>query len=99
MAPPDQPRSSQNTVSLSYELDLWGRLGANYDVAAGKPWPPRRTGQHRTEPDRHHRQPLLDRGLPEPAHPHRLESIAYAQKTLELVRTQYRAGAVSRWKC
>ncbi|MFX5634150.1 TolC family protein, partial [Acinetobacter baumannii] len=26
-------RSSQNSLSLSYEVDLWGRLGANYDVA------------------------------------------------------------------
>lgn len=89
-------RSSQNTVTLSYEVDLWGRLGANYDVNR---WEALATAQDRdstalsligTTANLYWTGAYLNQRIRTS-----LESIAYAQKTLELVRTQYQAGAVS----
>ncbi len=89
-------RSSQNTVTLSYEVDLWGRLGANYDVSR---WEALATAQDRdstalsligTTANLYWTGAYLNQRIRTS-----LQSIDYAQKTLELVRTQYQAGAVS----
>ncbi len=89
-------RASQNSVSLSYEVDLWGRLGANYDVAR---WEALATEQDRaatalslvgTTANLYWTAAYLNQRLRSAE-----QSIAYAQKTLDLVQTQYRAGAVS----
>lgn len=89
-------RASQNSVSLSYEVDLWGRLGANYDVAR---WEALATAQDRaatalslvgTTANLYWTGAYLNQRLRSAE-----QSIAYAQKTLDLVQTQYRAGAVS----
>ena len=89
-------RSSNGSVALAYEADLWGRLGANYDV---KRWEALATEQDRqsaaltligTTANLYWQGAYLN-GLIARAN----ESIAYAQKTLDLVRTQYNAGAVS----
>jgi NodT family efflux transporter outer membrane factor (OMF) lipoprotein len=89
-------RSSSGNVTLSYEADLWGRLGANYDV---KRWEALATEQDRestvlsligTTANLYWQGAYLN-GRVALAN----ESIAYAQKTLDLVRTQYGAGAVS----
>lgn len=89
-------RASQNSVSLSYEVDLWGRLGANYDVAR---WEALATVQDRaatalslvgTTANLYWTGAYLNQRLRSAE-----QSIAYAQKTLDLVQTQYRAGAVS----
>ncbi|WP_051001766.1 efflux transporter outer membrane subunit [Herbaspirillum sp. YR522] len=89
-------RSSTGNVTLSYEADLWGRLGANYDV---KRWEALATEQDRqsaalslvgTTANLYWQGAYLN-GRIATAN----DSIAYASKTLELVRTQYGAGAVS----
>ncbi|MCA1322603.1 efflux transporter outer membrane subunit [Herbaspirillum sp. alder98] len=89
-------RTSTGNVTLSYEADLWGRLGANYDV---KRWEALATEQDRqstaltlvgTTANLYWTGAYLN-GRIALAN----ESIAYAQKTLELIRTQYRAGSVS----
>ncbi|WP_245200093.1 efflux transporter outer membrane subunit [Herbaspirillum sp. LeCh32-8] len=89
-------RSSSNAVSLSYEADLWGRLGANYDV---KRWEALATEQDRestaltligTTANLYWQGAYLNQRIAVSQ-----ESITYAQKTLDLVRTQYRAGSVS----
>lgn len=89
-------RSSQNSLSLSYEVDLWGRLGANYDVAR---WEVLATEQDRaatalslvgTTANLYWTGAYLNQRLRTAE-----QSIAYAQKTLDLINTQYRAGAVS----
>ncbi len=89
-------RASQNSVSLSYEVDLWGRLGANYDVAR---WEALATEQDRaatalalvgTTANLYWTGAYLNQRIQNAE-----QSIAYAQKTLDLVNTQYRAGAVS----
>lgn len=89
-------RSSSNALTLSYEADLWGRLGASDDVAR---WEALATGQDRdstalsligTTASLYWTGAYLNQRIATS-----LQSIAYAQKTLELVQTQYRAGAVS----
>ncbi|KAF1047578.1 MAG: Toxin and drug export protein A [Herbaspirillum frisingense] len=89
-------RASKNSVALAYEADLWGRLGANYDVAR---WEALATEQDResaaltligTTATLYWTGAYLNQRIANNA-----ESIAYAQKTLDLIRTQYRAGSVS----
>lgn len=89
-------RGSQNSLSLSYEVDLWGRLGANYDVAR---WEALATAQDRaatalslvgTTANLYWTGAYLNQRIQSAE-----QSIAYAKKTLDLIQTQYRAGAVS----
>lgn len=89
-------RASNNSVKLAYEADLWGRLGANYDV---KRWEALATEQDResaalsligTTANLYWQGAYLNQRIAMSE-----ESISYAQKTLDLVRTQYGAGSVS----
>lgn len=89
-------KSSATSVTLSYEADLWGRLAANYDA---KRWEALATEQDRqstalsligTTANLYWNGAYLNQRVAVS-----IESIAYAQKTLDLVRTQYKAGAVS----
>ncbi|MBG7618425.1 efflux transporter outer membrane subunit [Herbaspirillum sp. AP02] len=89
-------RQSQNSITLSYEVDLWGRLGANYDAAR---WEALATEQDRastaltmvgTTANLYWTGAFLNQRIRTAE-----QSIDYARKTLELVNTQYGAGAVS----
>nr|WP_075258110.1 efflux transporter outer membrane subunit [Herbaspirillum camelliae] len=89
-------RASQSSVKLSYEVDLWGRLAATSDLSR---WEALATEQDRqsaaltligTTANLYWTGAYLNQRLATAE-----QSIAYAEKTLELVRTQYQAGAVS----
>ncbi|HZG22906.1 MAG TPA: efflux transporter outer membrane subunit [Herbaspirillum sp.] len=89
-------RQSQNAINLSYEVDLWGRLGANYDAAR---WEALATEQDRaatalslvgTTANLYWTGAFLNQRIRTAE-----QSIDYARKTLELVNTQYRAGGAS----
>src|SRR5690606_17336159 len=91
-------RSSSHSVSagISYEADLWGRLGSQRDAAA---WEAQATAADRdsarlaligTTMNLYWQAAFLNQRLANGE-----QSIAYAQRTLDLVRSQYAAGAVS----
>lgn len=89
-------QSSSATLTLSYEADLWGKLGSQYDA---KKWEALATEQDRastaltligTTANLYWQSAYLHQRIALSE-----ESIAYADKTLALVRTQYQAGAVS----
>lgn len=89
-------KSSSTAVTLSYEADLWGKLGSQYDA---KKWEALATEQDRestaltligTTANLYWQTAYLNQRVALS-----VESIAYAEKTLALVRTQYQAGAVS----
>jgi NodT family efflux transporter outer membrane factor (OMF) lipoprotein len=91
-----ETRSLSTTGAVSYELDLWGRLSRTADAA--------RWEAHATEEDRASTALSLigttastywQLGYLNQRILLSLESIAYAKKTLELVRVQKAAGAAS----
>ncbi len=84
------------SASASWEADLWGRLGSQRDAAA---WEARATEADRqstalalvgTTMTLYWQSAFLNERIAVAQ-----ESIAYAQRTLDLVRGQYGAGAVS----
>lgn len=88
--------SSGASLSASYEVDLWGRLSSARDAAD---WEARATAQDRasaalaltaTTAGLYWQLGYLNERLAAAR-----QSLAYAERTLELVRAQYRAGAVS----
>lgn len=88
--------SSSANITLSYEADLWGRLGSQYDA---KKWEAQATVEDRestaltligTTANLYWQSAYLNQRVALSA-----QSIAYAAKTQELVRVQYQAGAVS----
>ncbi len=89
-------RSNSASVSVSYELDLWGRLGSLRDVAA---WEAQATAEDlasarlaliATTANLYWQIGFLGERIASSQ-----TSIDYAAQTLGLVRAQYRAGAVS----
>lgn len=83
-------------LNASYELDLWGKLARQSDAAH---WEAQATEQDRrsaalslvgTTATLYWQMGYINQRLQSS-----LESIAYAKKTAELVKTQYQAGAVS----
>jgi NodT family efflux transporter outer membrane factor (OMF) lipoprotein len=89
-------RSASASVGVSYELDLWGRLGNQRDAAR---WAAVATEEDRrstaltlvgTTMNLYWQAAFLNQRIA-----HAEESIAHARRTLELIRTQYEAGAVS----
>lgn len=93
---PNAYNTSSANVSLSYEADLWGRLGSQYDA---KKWEAQATIEDRestaltligTTANLYWQSAYLNQRLALSS-----QSIAYAEKTQELVRVQYQAGAVS----
>lgn len=89
-------RSNSVSLGASYELDLWNKLGSQRDVAQ---WEAQATAQDRdstalaltgTTARLYWQLGFLNQRLASSA-----QSIAYAQKTFDLVQAQYRAGAVS----
>ncbi len=91
-----QRESSTATASLSWELDLWGKLAASRDAAE---WEARATEEDRastalslvgTTADLYWRIAYLNQAIATSR-----AGIAYTQKTLELVRVRYLAGAAS----
>ena len=89
-------KNSSTAVTLSYEADLWGKLGSQYDA---KKWEALATEQDRestaltligTTANLYWKTAYLNQRVALS-----LESIAYAEKTLALIRTQYQSGAVS----
>jgi len=89
--------SSGTNTSLSWELDLWGRLAASRDAAE---WEAQATDQDRaatalslvgTTAGLYWQIAYLNQAIATSR-----EGIAYTLKTLELVRVKYQAGAVSR---
>lgn len=89
-------RSSGVSASVSYELDLWGRLGSARDAAD---WDARATAEDRestaqalvgTTAGLYWQLALLNERIASGS-----ESLAYAERTQQLVRAQYDAGAVS----
>jgi len=89
-------KTSSSTVTLSYEADLWGKLGSQYDA---KKWEALASEQDRastalsligTTANLYWQAAYLNQRVALSA-----ESIAYAEKTLALVRVQYQSGAVS----
>lgn len=89
-------RSNSASLSVSYELDLWGRLGSQRDAAA---WEAVATAEDRestrlaligTTAGLYWQIAFLNERLASSQ-----TSIDYARRTLELIRVQYRAGAVS----
>jgi outer membrane protein TolC len=89
-------RSSGISLGASYAVDLWNRLGSQRDVAQ---WEALATVQDReatalslvaTTAQLYWQIGYLNQRLAA-----NLQSIAVAQKTLELVQVQYRTGAVS----
>lgn len=92
----DWARSSGMNLNLSYEVDLWGRLASLKDAAD---WEALATEADReaaalslagTVSDLYWQLAFLNQQIASTQ-----ESIAYAQKTYELVQEQYDAGAVS----
>ncbi|CAM4278978.1 efflux transporter outer membrane subunit [Bordetella muralis] len=89
-------RSNRANLSVSYELDLWDRLQAQRDAAE---WEAAATEQDRasaalslvgTTATLYWQTAFLNQRLASAA-----DSIAYAQRTLELVQSQYDAGGAS----
>jgi len=89
-------RSNSASLSASYEVDLWGRLGSQRDAAA---WEAEATAQDReataialvgTTAGLYWQLAYLSQRLATSE-----MSIAVARQTLDFVRVQYRAGAVS----
>lgn len=89
-------RSHSASVSVSYEVDLWGRLGNQRDAAR---WEAIATEQDRrstalalvgTTMNLYWQAAFLNQRIATAEN-----SIDHARRTLELVRTQYEAGAVS----
>lgn len=89
-------RSNSVSVGVSYEVDLWNRLGASQDVAR---WEALATAQDReataqalvgTTATLYWQLAYYNQRLAAAA-----QSIAYAERTLALVQAQYEAGAVS----
>jgi len=89
-------RSSGASLSASYEIDLWNKLGSQREVAR---WEALATEQDRqstrlalvgTTARLYWQLAFVNQRLAASA-----QSIAYAQTTYQLVHTQYRAGAVS----
>ncbi|MGB3066895.1 MAG: efflux transporter outer membrane subunit [Ottowia sp.] len=89
-------RSSGASLGVSYELDLWNRLGASLDAAR---WEAQATAEDReataqslvgTTATLYWQLGYYSQRLRSAA-----ESIAYAERTLALVQAQYDAGAVS----
>lgn len=91
-------RSSSHSISggISYEADLWGRLSRQRDAAV---WEAEATAADRdsarlaligTTMNLYWQAAFLNQRLASGE-----QSIAYAQRTLDLVRAQYAAGAVS----
>ena len=92
-----ETRSSGVTGTISYEIDLWGKLASARDASR---WEAEATESDRPEyrpgPQRNHSQRLLADRLSERAHRHgQWEVVDYAKKTLELVEAKYAAGAVT----
>ena len=90
-------RSHSASLGVSYELDLWGRLGSQRDAAR---WEARATAEDlasarlvliATTTGLYWQLGYLNERIAASE-----ASIAYAQRTLALVRTQFEAGAVSR---
>lgn len=89
-------RSNQAQLTVSYELDLWGRLSRARDAAQ---WEAEATEQDRqatalsltgTTAQLYWQIGFINQRLATST-----ESIAYAQRTLDLVRAQYAAGGAS----
>jgi NodT family efflux transporter outer membrane factor (OMF) lipoprotein len=89
-------RSSGAALAASYELDLWGKLSAQRDVAE---WEARASAQDRasaalvlvgTTARLYWQIGFVNQRLAVTA-----QSVVYAQTTLDLVLAQHRAGAVS----
>ena len=89
-------RSNSASVAVSYEADLWGKLGSQRDMAI---WEARATEQDRrstalaligTTMDLYWQAAYLNERIDVSE-----QSIAYAEQTLALVRVQQRAGASS----
>jgi NodT family efflux transporter outer membrane factor (OMF) lipoprotein len=89
-------RSSGASLGVSYEVDLWNKLGSERDVAR---WEALATAQDReatalalvgTTATLYWQIGYLNQRIASGQ-----ESIAYAQRTLDLIEAQYRAGAVS----
>lgn len=88
--------TSSASLTLTYEADLWGRLSSAYDA---KQWEALATEEDRRSvaltligntANYYWKGAYLNERLALNA-----DSIAYAQKTLDLVRTQYQAGYVA----
>lgn len=89
-------RSNAATVAVSYEVDLWGKLGSQRDMAV---WEAQATEQDRrstaltligTTMDLYWQAAYLNERIDAGE-----QSISYAEQTLALVRVQRRAGASS----
>jgi outer membrane protein TolC len=89
-------RSNSASLGVSYELDLWNRLGASLDAAR---WEAQATAEDReataqalagTTATLYWQLAYYNQRLAAAT-----ESIGYAERTLALVQTQYDAGAVS----
>lgn len=89
-------RSSSAAVTVSYELDLWGRLSS---LSTAAQWEAQATEQDRqstaqalagTAADLYWQLGYLNEIITTGE-----QSVAYAQRTLQLVQAQYAAGAVS----
>ena len=89
-------RNSSTSIGASYEVDLWNKLGSQRDVAR---WEALATAQDRestaltlvgTTAQLYWQLGYLNQRLASSA-----QSIAYAQKTNDLVQLQYRAGSAS----
>lgn len=92
----DTSRSNSASVSIGYELDLWGRLGSQRDATV---WEAQATVEDLastrlsligTTANLYWQIAYLNQRITAGQ-----TSIEYANRTLELVRSQYRAGAVS----
>lgn len=92
----DTSRSNSASVSIGYELDLWGRLGSQRDAAV---WEAQATAEDLestrlsligTTANLYWQIAYLNQRIAAGQ-----TSIKYANETLELVRVQYRSGAVS----
>lgn len=93
----DRSRSANASVSLSWELDLWGKLASSRDAAQ---WEARATEQDRantalalvgTTADLYWQIAYLNQAMAAGE-----KDIAHARRILDIVRVRYRAGAVSR---
>lgn len=89
-------RSSGASLSASYEVDLWGRVASTRDAAE---WAARATAEDReaaaqalagTSAGLYWQLAYLNQRVASGG-----DSLAYAQRTQELVRSQYDAGSVS----
>jgi len=92
----DTTRNNGVSVGASWELDLWGRLAAQRDVAE---WEAKATEEDRqaaalalvgTTAQLYWQVAYLNQRIEASE-----QSVAYARKTLELVQAQHRAGSVT----